>query len=347
MKKLNRVQLFLAALLFSSLSFSQSPVGNYAVHSPGNNSCNAVELWSDGFNYSSSQLNFPVPAGLKVNDLNWISTDYFELLGTIRPFCAWFEFIVQSSCGAARGVIYLGSQPGTGWKNTGNILDANTTVEIHTCDGADVISYSTFQSIYGNDPVTEIYLGVNDVFFFNGDVFRMMIDNTRFNETIFNYDDCDNNDIPDDFECTNNNNMNEKMQICHNGQTICIPQSTSAFHFAHGDILGACFEVSSRAATGITEPATVKDYSISCYPNPIGQLTKIQFTLPASAGVSIKVYDVTGREVSQLFKGEKVAGTHSLYYNTSALGTGIYYCRMLATSGDKEVVITYKMVKVE
>jgi hypothetical protein len=80
--------------------------------------------------------------------------------------------------------------------------------------------------------------------------------------------------------------------------------------------------------------------------NPIAS-QQIQYTVPTAANISIKVYDVTGREVGQLFKGNRTAGTYSVDYNTSKLGKGIYYCRMLATSGDKEFVITYKMVKVE
>ncbi|HOI29122.1 MAG TPA: T9SS type A sorting domain-containing protein [Melioribacteraceae bacterium] len=66
------------------------------------------------------------------------------------------------------------------------------------------------------------------------------------------------------------------------------------------------------------------------YPNPFNPTTKISFSIPSSQFISLKVYDVTGREILSLINQELNAGLYSLDFNGSGLSSGIYFYRLNA-----------------
>lgn len=80
------------------------------------------------------------------------------------------------------------------------------------------------------------------------------------------------------------------------------------------------------------------------YPNPFNPTTKINFALPLDSKVLLKVYDITGREISTLVNGElKNAGYYSVDFNASGFASGLYIYRIQT---DKESV-SKKMVLVK
>lgn len=64
------------------------------------------------------------------------------------------------------------------------------------------------------------------------------------------------------------------------------------------------------------------------YPNPFNPSTKIVFNLPIDGYVSLKIYDVLGREVSSLVNEYKKAGRYEVIFEGSGLSSGIYICKM-------------------
>ena len=73
------------------------------------------------------------------------------------------------------------------------------------------------------------------------------------------------------------------------------------------------------------------------YPNPFNPSTTIRFDLPADADVSLVIYNLLGRKVRTLVRGEVVSGTHEVVWDTmdetgSPVPSGIYFVRM-ATAG--------------
>ncbi len=60
------------------------------------------------------------------------------------------------------------------------------------------------------------------------------------------------------------------------------------------------------------------------YPNPFNPTTNINFTIPEPGLVSLKVYDLLGREVATLVNGRIPAGQHSYKFDASALSSGVY-----------------------
>jgi hypothetical protein len=64
------------------------------------------------------------------------------------------------------------------------------------------------------------------------------------------------------------------------------------------------------------------------YPNPFNPTTKIEFSVPTSSQVSLKVYDLLGREVSTLVNEYKIAGNYEVVFNASNLPSGMYIYRL-------------------
>ncbi len=72
-------------------------------------------------------------------------------------------------------------------------------------------------------------------------------------------------------------------------------------------------------------------YSISQnYPNPFNPTTKIDFAIPKTGLVKIAVYDILGRQVSNLVNQNLTAGTYSIDFDGANLNSGIFFYRIEA-----------------
>jgi beta-xylosidase len=66
------------------------------------------------------------------------------------------------------------------------------------------------------------------------------------------------------------------------------------------------------------------------YPNPFNPVTRIKYSVPETGYLSIKVYDLMGREVATIFDGVQQAGNYTAILDGSNLTSGIYFYRMEA-----------------
>jgi len=82
--------------------------------------------------------------------------------------------------------------------------------------------------------------------------------------------------------------------------------------------------------TGVINNSEVpKAYSLSQnYPNPFNPVTKISFEIPKSGLVTLKVYDILGKEVTTLVNEVKTPGNYIVDFNGTALSSGIYFYRL-------------------
>jgi S-formylglutathione hydrolase FrmB len=64
------------------------------------------------------------------------------------------------------------------------------------------------------------------------------------------------------------------------------------------------------------------------YPNPFNPITNIEFTLPTNSKITLKIYDLTGREVAVILNETRTAGHHRLTFNGSGYASGIYYYKL-------------------
>ncbi|GAG76259.1 unnamed protein product, partial [marine sediment metagenome] len=87
-----------------------------------------------------------------------------------------------------------------------------------------------------------------------------------------------------------------------------------------------------------------KQYSLSQnYPNPFNPNTKIKFDLPKQGFVSLKVFDVLGKEVDNLVNEVKTPGSYIVDFNGTNLSSGVYYYRIDAGN----FVATKKMLLIK
>lgn len=66
------------------------------------------------------------------------------------------------------------------------------------------------------------------------------------------------------------------------------------------------------------------------YPNPFNPVTTIEYTIPKGSNVSLKIFDITGREVASLVDKYQDAGTFIVNWNASGFSSGIYIYRLTA-----------------
>ena len=64
------------------------------------------------------------------------------------------------------------------------------------------------------------------------------------------------------------------------------------------------------------------------YPNPFNPATIISFDLPTRMFVTLKVYDVLGKEVASIVSGQLEAGNHIRQWNAEGISSGVYFCRL-------------------
>lgn len=79
------------------------------------------------------------------------------------------------------------------------------------------------------------------------------------------------------------------------------------------------------------------------FPNPFNPTTKIGFSLSNSSHVTLKIFDLLGREVATLADGELSAGIHSVDFNAASLASGTYFYKL--TSGEGSLVKKMMILK--
>ena len=76
------------------------------------------------------------------------------------------------------------------------------------------------------------------------------------------------------------------------------------------------------------------------FPNPFNPTTSIQYSLPAKGFISLKVFDLTGKEVMTLYEGNSAAGRFTATFDGRELSSGIYFYVLRAG----QAVQTKKMI---
>ncbi len=68
------------------------------------------------------------------------------------------------------------------------------------------------------------------------------------------------------------------------------------------------------------------------YPNPFNPTTTIDYSIPKSGFVKLKVYNLLGQHVADLFNGNERAGKHHVVFDASKLASGVYYYKLESNS---------------
>lgn len=99
-----------------------------------------------------------------------------------------------------------------------------------------------------------------------------------------------------------------------------------------GNIATAIMTLDTTATGIISEPsATPREYVLyQNYPNPFNPNTIIKYDVPRQSIVTLKVYDIIGREVATLVNEIKAAGTYQVSFQALKLSSGIYFYRFVS-----------------
>ena len=94
-----------------------------------------------------------------------------------------------------------------------------------------------------------------------------------------------------------------------------------------------CITMTALVGTGNQTTVIPDKFELSQnYPNPFNPMTKINFALPKQGLVTLKIYDVLGREIKTLVNEVKQAGSYSVDFNGAEFSSGVYFYKL--TSGD-------------
>jgi hypothetical protein len=78
------------------------------------------------------------------------------------------------------------------------------------------------------------------------------------------------------------------------------------------------------------------------YPNPFNPSTNIKYSIPQDENVTLKVFDILGKEVTTLVNGYQQAGTFDVVFNGANLASGVYYYQLKAgdLTSTKKLMLT-------
>jgi hypothetical protein len=98
------------------------------------------------------------------------------------------------------------------------------------------------------------------------------------------------------------------------------------------DLSNANFKIDPETSISNLQTGIPGDFGLAQnYPNPFNPETQIKFDIPQQSLVTLKIYDITGAEVSTLVNGQVFApGFYSASFNGANLSSGIYYYRLQA-----------------
>lgn len=112
------------------------------------------------------------------------------------------------------------------------------------------------------------------------------------------------------------------------------------------------FSINSSGITDLNDHAIIPD-KIELkqnYPNPFNPATIISYSVTSKTFVTLKVFDILGKEIISLVNEEQSAGNYSINFNADRLSSGVYLYRFEATpsgSNDKGFIETRRMILIK
>ena len=101
------------------------------------------------------------------------------------------------------------------------------------------------------------------------------------------------------------------------------------------------YKIIDKTVSVTNQSSIVSDFVLyQNYPNPFNPETKITYKIPKTEWVILKVYDISGREISTLVDQKQVVGSHTISFLKGNLSSGIYFYKIQAGEFNK----TKKMI---
>jgi hypothetical protein len=126
-----------------------------------------------------------------------------------------------------------------------------------------------------------------------------------------------------------------KRYLCNNARQIIIENYTTLFDSSLGAFNGVI-------ARNESVPAEYRLYQN--YPNPFNPITIIRYQIKDSRFVTLKVYDILGREIETLVKELQNAGTYEAQFTENQISSGVYFYYLEVTEPGSQKLL-FKDVK--
>lgn len=126
------------------------------------------------------------------------------------------------------------------------------------------------------------------------------------------------------------NGKNPKVEICHNGNTICVAQSAIEAHLNHGDSLGSCDSAGNAVVT-----------DLMTYPNPFADFVTVTLNTNIDSNVDLLIFDLYGQLVNQS-KLEVANGSSEIQLQLTNIPSGFYYLKAIVNG---QVLMIKNLVK--
>jgi D-alanyl-D-alanine carboxypeptidase len=146
------------------------------------------------------------------------------------------------------------------------------------------------------------------------------------------------------FLCGNSNRKEDKIMLCYKGTTICIAREAAPVQIAKGAYLGSCED---QTAKRMQTPIVITDELLlteaagfSAFPNPFSQHLNVRFKIAETGLVNVRLFDLNGKMVNQLFQGEAPGGmVRQFTISSQNLPAGTYICRLQTSAGVSQLKI--------
>lgn len=110
----------------------------------------------------------------------------------------------------------------------------------------------------------------------------------------------------------------------------------------NANVTGVNFVLTNGTGVGHTTPATPREFSLSQnYPNPFNPTTVIDYQIATRSLVSLRVYDLLGREIATLVNEEKSPGMYKARWDANTVSSGVYLCRLQAGNNTKTIKLLF------
>jgi|GEM_PF-5411172 len=78
----------------------------------------------------------------------------------------------------------------------------------------------------------------------------------------------------------------------------------------------------------IEHPASVEDFWLTCYPNPVNSTANIIYNISTAGNVTLSIYDITGRKIKDLISGFHQSGRYQILFSSDNFSTGMYFLQL-------------------
>ena len=147
------------------------------------------------------------------------------------------------------------------------------------------------------------------------------------------------------FLCGNENRKEDKINICFNGESICVDRKAAGGFIKRGAYLGGCnSQMFARGSQSVNIGSKLQDNMfLHATPNPFSNQVSLSFKLPQTGHVTLGLYDSNGRLVADIFNGNGEKGiTKQVTFHAGTLPAGIYTSRLQAAGATKEQKIVLR-----